>query len=543
MWEQEQRVLAWHDRRTNDAGIDREPYQPTPQQLLHTLAVRPTQQQVPLSVEQLEVLDRLLRHRTTAVRGWAGTGKGAVAAAAGAVWREQGRRMLVVAVAGARAAETAAALGEGAEHLSVAQFLHRVGAGRLALSPSDVVLIDEAGQVSTDQWVALAEAIGMTPTLVVLGDEAQLSSIGAGSMWPHLSRGAVELTEVYRTRVAWERDAWTQLRHAQTEEAFTAYAEHGRLHLAGTRAESLERAVRDWARDGRTGLLITDASNAERDWLNQAAQEHRLRAGELGAEPLTVTRSSGPLTLHVGDRVMFQTQYTPTGCRRVENGTTGTVTALDQERGFVVVRTNEATPREVRLFADHAPLDLHYATHVYKAQGSTVDRTYVITGGWQMSKESLYVACSRSRLGTRVYLDRESLRRDIDADALAEAIVRGKRSRAKVAATPLPTTSAQPRHVAAASTAPLGGRHRGPRHTGRHATTKPLTERWLHRKARQQALWLGQWRREHARQVAHEIPTPTLDTLASMDGVPVWALEVAETVTGRSYVAEHAASR
>ena len=98
-------------------------------------------------------------------------------------------------------------------------------------------------------------------------------------------------------------------------------------------------------------------------------------------------------------------------------------------RGTLTVETAEASRRQVELRAEDAPLELHYAAHVYKAQGTTVDRTYVITGGWQTSKESLYVACSRSREGTRLYLDKESLRHDIDDEAIAEAQRRGSEPR------------------------------------------------------------------------------------------------------------------
>jgi len=37
-----------------------------------------------------------------------------------------------------------------------------------------------------------------------------------------------------------------------------------------------------------------------------------------------------------------------------------------------------------------------------------------------------------------------------------------------------------------------------------------------------------------------EAPTPTLDTIAAMKGVPVWALGVVQEITGHSYVAAYA---
>ena len=287
VWEQEQRVLAWYEDRTGEAAADREPRAPTQQQLLRTLATPPLGERVRLSLEQLEVLGQLLSHRTTAVRGWAGSGKGAVARAAGDVWRSQGRRVIALGVAGSRAAELATDLGEGTKHMTIEQFLHRTDERWLELQDTDVLVLDEASQVSTEHWATLAQTIGTTATLVMLGDDAQLPAIGAGGLWPVLARDSAELTEVYRTRLEWERDAWTQLRHGQSAEAFTAYAEHGRLRIARTRAESLERAVRDWARDGRP--VFSSPTRATRS-ATGSTRRHRNTA----CSPVTSTRRASP---------------------------------------------------------------------------------------------------------------------------------------------------------------------------------------------------------------------------------------------------------
>ena len=546
MWEMEQRVLLWHEERLN-AEVTEEPDAslPTQQQLVRTVVRSTRGDKVRLSVEQLEVLGEMLGNRTTSVKGWAGSGKGVVACAAGAIWRSQDRRILSLAVAGKRAADLAVELGEGTEHMTIEQFLVRSREGWLQLRDTDVLVLDEASMVSTEQWHQLAKVIGTTGRLVMLGDEAQLGAIPAGGLWPLLSRGALELTEVYRTRLPWERDAWSALRHGRSTAAFAAYAERGRLRLSETRADSLERAVRDWARDGRTGLLITDATNAERDWLNHAAQEHRLRAGDLGPEGVTVERHDGAVTFHQGDRVLFTAAYRPHTGPRIENGTTATVQSVDPERGILTVETAEPSRRQVELRAHDAPLELHYATHVYKAQGATVDRTYVITGGWQTSKESLYVACSRSREGTRLYLDKESLRHDVDQVAISEAAARGATSRAKVAATTHAYESGteQDRYGAAAARLRLLHRRRAARRD--RPEHRPLTERYAARKERQDALFRGRRHRgaqEMRRRHDQEPPRPTLDTVAALQGVPVWALEAAEQVTGRSYVAEHVAT-
>jgi hypothetical protein len=72
---------------------------------------------------------------------------------------------------------------------------------------------------------------------------------------------------------------------------------------------------------------------------------------------------------------------------------------------------------------------------------------------------------------------------------------------------------------------------------------RPLDEAYRRRKERQSALREGRNERALRRMAERnrqEAPTPTLDTIAAMEGVPVWALEVAQEITGHSNVAAYA---
>ncbi len=430
----ERRVLAWRSTRMEDrpaAGV----FPVNGASWERALA----RCQFTLSPEQLTAVEALRDSAGfTALVGEAGVGKGVVLRVAADAWRADGRRVLAVAVGGAQAQRLAADLGEGTQALTLDALIYRIRVGALRLGSRDVVAIDEAGQVDTRRWAAFADVLaGVTgPKVVALGDDAQLSSITAGGMWPQLAAGAARLTEVRRTKLEWERQAWAHLRRGESTEALALYARHGRLTVAGTRAEALDQAVSRWNDDGRTGLIVTDASNAERYRANIVAQAFRLACHELGGEAIEVATPSGLVELHAGDRVIFKGQYRPPAMRRVENGTTAEVVAVDLTGGRrILVRTHEATPRELAVsLDDYVGLDLNYAAHVSTAQGTTVPTAYVVAGGWQTNRESLYVQVSRSQRGSRLFVDRESLAGDGDAGALDELVRRAAQSRAKVAA-------------------------------------------------------------------------------------------------------------
>jgi ATP-dependent exoDNAse (exonuclease V) alpha subunit len=125
-------------------------------------------------------------------------------------------------------------------------------------------------------------------------------------------------------------------------------------------------------------------------------------------------RSSGFATLpgihyglREGDLIAFAAQHRPRGQPRVENGTRGQVSAT-HERGVTV--TIDGSQRKIQLAGEHlGSLRLAYAQHVYRQQGATVERSVVLTGGWQTSKETAYVEATRARGGTTWFIAREDL--------------------------------------------------------------------------------------------------------------------------------------
>jgi conjugative relaxase-like TrwC/TraI family protein len=373
----------------------------------------------PLTGEQSRALQTVTGAGGAAVLvGQAGTGKGVVIDAAREAWERDGRRVIGTAVAGATAKRLGADAGM-RETMTVDALARRHGRGTLGLDARSVVVVDEAGMADTRRLHAVMEAAGESRSKVLLvGDQAQLSSIGAGGLFGEIAGRvpAAELTEVHRAHHGWERDAWAQLRAGDAAPALAGYADRRRLHVHDTRADAGERMVEDWARaraetPADRVVMLTDASNAELDRLNAMAQRHRAAAGELGQRRAGLP--DRPYDLAAGDEVMLTGQLRPPGEERVENGTRGSVLSVDDRTDRVVLRTDEPQPRDVafstREFRD---VRLAYAQHVYKAQGLTTDRAMVLMGGWQSDRERGYVALSRARERTDIYVSRDDLGRE-----------------------------------------------------------------------------------------------------------------------------------
>jgi conjugative relaxase-like TrwC/TraI family protein len=392
----------------------------------------------PLSDEQARALQVITgRQRAGLLIGPAGTGKGVVIDAAARAEQLIGRETFGVAVSGS----TAQRLGcdspaLGARTLTLDAFVGRVQRGALSIDGNSTVYFDEAGMADTARLDRLTEVVERAGAkLVLVGDGAQLPSIGPGGMFDRLTQTVptVELSNVRRTLDPAEQRAWADLRAGRSDKAMAHYHARGRLHMTDTRDQAVEAAVKAWAALTETNpieevALISDASNQEINRLNARAQHYRAQRGELGQLELPVPGTH--YGVRAGDRVALIDQHHQPGLERIENGSRGEILQITHA-GEVIIRFDVTGRRRTLAREDLAKVRLGYAQHIHRAQGATVSRTLVLTGGWQTSKQPAYVEASRARHGTDWYVNREDLgseRQDPDRIKTLAALMRTSRA-------------------------------------------------------------------------------------------------------------------
>ena len=391
----------------------------------------------PLSAEQSTALEVLTGSERLAVLvGPAGTGKGVVIDAAARAEQQAGHHAIGIAVSGS----TAERLGTDSpaltgQTLTLDALVARANTGIVKIGRDTTIVLDEAGMVDHARLHALTELVERSGAkLIAVGDGKQLPSIGPGGMFDRLTGHApiAELADIHRTSDAGEQKAWRALRTGEPERAMAHYHSLGRLHLADTRDHAAENAVQAWGQltsehdDIRSVALIADASNQEIDRLNARAQHLRAERGELGHQEIALPNVH--YGLRDGDLIAFTAQHQPRGQPRIENGTRGQVTHV-HEHGVTLIL--DGSGRRVQLDGEHLDsLRLAYAQHVYRQQGATVERSIVVTGGWQTSKETAYVEATRARHGTDWYIARDQLGDDgQDADRIKRLAQNMSRSR------------------------------------------------------------------------------------------------------------------
>lgn len=353
--------------------------------------------------------------------GAAGAGKTASVSLAVETIQVAGGRVIGMAPTAAAAKVLGDELGIGADTVAkvLAANTNGAKAGPLSIRPGDVLLIDEAGMVSTRDFDALVQIAAERGALVrVLGDDRQLSAVGAGGALRLIDRevGAVRLDELFRFKNEEEAAATLRLREPAAvgkDEPFAWYRENGRV--AGGDGEAMTQKVfAAWQKDisdGKTSLMM-GSSNESVAALNALAQAHRIStSGEPTGEGVILRPGSAPgagqATAFAGDVIVTRRNDRRlsvfAGRDFVKNGDRWNVESVGED-GSLKVRHVEHGGT-VTLPAEYVSqnVELGFALTVHRAQGATVDTAHALIDA-RADRAGAYVGLSRGREENRLYV-------------------------------------------------------------------------------------------------------------------------------------------
>lgn len=360
--------------------------------------------------------------RISAVVGLAGAGKSTMLDAAREAWEAEGYRVHGAALAG-KAAEGLEE-SSGIASRTLASWERGWERGYDRLGPKDVFVVDEAGMVGSRQVSrVIAEADRAGAKIVLVGDPEQLQPIGPGAAFRAVAErvGVAELGEIRRQRQDWQREASRDFARNRTHEGLTAYAERGHVrfedHAEAARSAIVRDVIADREARPEGSRLVLAHRRVDVAELNQSIRAARQELGELANERVYQT-AEGERAFAAGDRLLFRESNRDLGVR---NGMLGTVEKA--EPGWLEIRLDSARGpgRVVSVsMADYAAVDHGYATTIHKAQGATVDRSFVLASG-SMDRHLTYVGMSRHRDQVTLYAGRDEFK---DVAALSSRLSR-----------------------------------------------------------------------------------------------------------------------
>lgn len=392
-----------------------------------------------LDPQQLAVVGALAgTHRLLLVEGAAGAGKTTTLSAARDLLEQQGRR-LVVLTPTLKAAQVAS-IELGTPAFTAAWFAHQHGyrwdndnhwtrptpTSRhsddgphpvVALSPMDVLLVDEAGMLDQDTARALLTIADETHAQIAfVGDRHQLPAVGRGGVLDLTARytpphARLELDTVHRFTDPDYANLSLQMRTGHDPgTVFDTLLARGDIVIHPTDVERLahltdlaaNRTEAGAGQPGQAGPLVIADTREQVRALNAAIRaayhDHRTGSvGPVGVEGPGVLTAAGEV-IGVGDRVTTRRNDPDL---RVANRDQWTVTGTNDDGTLTI--TGRAGNRTLPTTYVQAHVELAYATTVYGAQGDTVDAAHFLLGD-TTGAASAYVAMTRGRRHNTAHL-------------------------------------------------------------------------------------------------------------------------------------------
>jgi Ti-type conjugative transfer relaxase TraA len=439
--------------------------------------------QVTLSMQQIRALEHLVGTSSesrlsingpgaiSALVGRAGTGKSTIMKTVSAIYEDNGYRIIGGAVSGVATDNLARSCAvENGEFRTLTGWhvLLNSEGNENYLSRSGIegnktlFILDEASMIDiADLASIIAKIDDAGAKLIIIGDPDQLQPIGVGDGFKKIIEkiGAFELDQVWRQKDQWQQEATINLANGKIREAIKSYSEHSSLIWGDTREQIKNQLVQSYVNDfiasSTTGeridkinsqynttiksesSIVLGYTRAEVESLNASIREHLIVAGELVELPDSNGRyrtHDGVIDIAKGEYIVFTKNNTALG---IYNGTRGIVGGVsssnDKLQGIISVTliggdSNHENKTITINTSDYNHFIYGYATTIHKAQGLTVDKTYLLAEK-HLNHNSFYVAASRHRSELKIFADKQTFK---DIDDLAYKFARSHKDRSLI---------------------------------------------------------------------------------------------------------------
>ncbi len=296
---------------------------------------------------------------------------------------------------------------------SNAETLHRLlfsfHHGSKKYQNKEVWIIDEASMLDNK---VLQEILGLAwkqnNQIILVGDAQQLPSVARGGMFKVFCdryQGAI-LSDIMRQEKKWGRDTSIKLSQGKIAEAINLLVEKKAIHWSNTKEDAMISLIKRWDSDkqafpGQTSFIM-EQRNSYAKILNELVRQVRIERKEIDAQGFKCETFLGSVNVSGGDRIQFRVNDKDL---KVTNGLLGTLVKAEKDK--FVVKTDEG--REVEYNPQKfCKYQLGYAGTFHRAQGKTVDRTYVLHSPW-INRNLFYVGLTRHKKNVHYFVSKDEV--------------------------------------------------------------------------------------------------------------------------------------
>lgn len=367
------------------------------------------------------------------IQGRAGTGKTVSSKVIADAYKEAGYKVL----GGTTGWKAAGQLEEdsGASSEALAKILHKVKKGKAGLDEKTIMIVDEAGMVSTQDGHAVMKAVLEAGGKVILqGDYLQLQAVGAGGMMRTLmdTVGYAELKDIRRqtseedrktAQMFYDRDgAKPGELDARAErelgmKRFKRLDDRGHLSRHDTEKEAVEALAKQFVKNPKPveDKLVLALDNNDAKTINKRIHDMRKKAGELGTAQYKIRTQTKfgveDINLSKGDRIVFK-EPTRFGA---QNGDVGTILSIRLDRNgvheFEVKLDGLKKGKERIVKFDESKCQNYgygYAVTNHAAQGLTSKDVLMLANPKMVNEQSALVAFTRMKDNFKLYMSKDS---------------------------------------------------------------------------------------------------------------------------------------
>lgn len=387
--------------------------------------------QIDLSDAQRDAVRKLVESRVLVLTGLPGTGKTTVVRTFVRLFKTAGITFTLMAPTGIAAKRLAAVTGEdaGTIHRTFKFNGAEWGYNVANKFPTGAVIVDEMSMVDQELFFRIVSALNPSTMIVLVGDDAQLPSVGPGNVLRELiscpAIPHVRLTQIFRQaqtsdivfashKINRGDSPLPEVRRTESEFQFVPLTDEDRIvdfvveAAAKLKGRNANFQVLSPKYDGAIG--VNNLNDKLRDKLNPQTAQREWKAG----------------SFHVreGDRVMVvQNNYQ----LNVYNGDMAKLVSIGRES--LTIRVHGIGPgavdTHVEIPKDSAPvmLKLAYAITVHKSQGSEFDTILlpiVRTQGRMLQRNLFYTAVTRARKKVWLLGDVQAVHRAIANDKVVQ---------------------------------------------------------------------------------------------------------------------------